>query len=166
MTHVGMPALVFGLVLSLASPAVGQGHSAEVREATSRFLTAFNNLDWEAFRKCWQSTATMFGATVMFPPLQGITSTSSARRMSGNEAEAVWRQVFSAIRERSGRSSAPYQNIQPQDLVIDMVGDSAAIVTFHLGDDRRVARRTVVWMNTSDGWKIVHLHASAIDVAQ
>jgi ketosteroid isomerase-like protein len=154
------------MLLSLAFPAAGQDRQAEVREATSKFLTAFNNLDWEGFRRCWESTASMFGATVMFPPLRGITTASSARRVSGSEAEAVWRQVFSAVRERSGRIAPPYQNIQPQDLAIDMVGDSAAVATFHLGDDKRISRRTLVWKNTSGGWKIVHLHASAIDVAQ
>lgn len=157
--------VVLGLALLLIAPVQGQGRDAEVREATSKFLTAFNNLDWEAFRECWASKASMFGASVMFPPLQGIAPASSARRLTGNEAEAMWRQVFSAVRERSKRSSPPYQTIQPQDLVIDMAGDSAAIVTFHLGDERRVSRRTLVWNKTSDGWKIVHLHASAIDVA-
>ena len=102
----------------------------------------------------------------MFAPLQGIAPSTSARRLTGNEAEAMWRQVFSAVRERSGRNAPPYQNIQPQDLLIEMAGDSAAVVTFHLGDDSRVSRRTLVWKKTSDGWKIVHLHASAIDVAR
>jgi hypothetical protein len=89
----------------------------------------------------------------MFPPLSGIRMASRARRVSGTEAEAVWRQVFSAVRERSVRSAPPYQNIQPQDLVIEIVGDSAAVVTFHLGVDKRVSRRTLVWKNTSDGWE-------------
>ena len=103
----------------------------------------------------------------MFPPLPaGVAPSSRARRLAGNEAEAVWREIFSGIRQRSGRSTPPYQNIQPQDLLIDMVGDSAAVVTFHLGDDKRVSRRTLVWKHTADGWKIVHLHGSAIDVTQ
>jgi len=60
---------------------------------------------------------------------------SGARRIAGFQAEAAWRQIFAASRQRSGRSAPPYQNIQPQDLLIEMVGDSAAVVTFHLGDD-------------------------------
>jgi hypothetical protein len=159
--------LSVALCFTLPTQISARDRQAEVREATSRFLTAFNNLDWEAFRKCWQSSGTEFGATVMFPPLPAnVTSVTRAKRQSGSDAETVWRQIFDAVRQRSGRSAPPYQNIQPQDLVVDMIGDSAAIVSFHLGDDKRISRRTIVWKHASDGWKIVHLHGSAIDVPQ
>jgi ketosteroid isomerase-like protein len=56
-------------------------------------------------------------------------------------------------------------DIQPRDLEIQMIGD-VAVVTFHL-DDRppMVNRRTLVLRKTSTGWKIAHLHASEVAMA-
>jgi len=53
-------------------------------------------------------------------------------------------------------------DIQPKDIKVQMLGDSA-IVSFHL-DDRPglLNRRTIVLTKTNAGWKIVHLHASEV----
>ena len=40
------------------------------------------------------------------------------------------------------------------------VHGEAAVVTFHLGDEPPFSRRTLVFAQRSEGWKIVHLHAS------
>ena len=64
------------------------------------------------------------------------------------------------------KSSAPYLDIQPRDLTIQMFGD-VAIATFHL-DDRPgfLNRRTLVLHKTNSGWKIVHLHASEVSLTR
>jgi ketosteroid isomerase-like protein len=137
----------------------------DVREAIARFFAAFNNLDWEAFRMCWSTAPTGFGATVFFPPPpSSVPSASRAKRLTGSDAEAVWRQTFNGMRQRSTRTAPPYLDLRPQDLDIRMMGDAAAVVTFHLGDETLLSRRTLVWKKSADGWKIVHLHGSAIEL--
>jgi len=44
--------------------------------------------------------------------------------------------------------------------------DGLAVVTFHLGTDTRVSRRTLVFRRIGSDWKIVHLHASTFDLSQ
>jgi len=43
---------------------------------------------------------------------------------------------------------------------IDRVADDAAAINFQTG---RGSRRTLVWKRSRDGWKIVHLHGSALN---
>lgn len=162
-----MLAFLLSLSLSASVSAIAQDREVEVRQATARFLKAFNDLDWTAFKACWEYKSDTFAATVVFPPLSpSVLPEVPVRRVTGREAEGVWRRLFDGIRRNSGRTAAPYQDIQPQDELIEMLGDGVAIVMFHLGNEKRVSRRTLVWKRTSDGWKIVHLHASAIEVSK
>jgi ketosteroid isomerase-like protein len=70
--------------------------------------------------------------------------------------------VFEQI--RSGKAAAPYMNIQPRQLKLQVFGN-VAIATFHLDDKVGfVNRRTVVLNKNETGWKIVHLHASEVSV--
>jgi ketosteroid isomerase-like protein len=59
-------------------------------------------------------------------------------------------------------AAAPYMDLQPKDMKLQMFGDFA-IATFHL-DDRTgfLNRRTIVLAKTKAGWKIVHQHASEV----
>jgi hypothetical protein len=50
-------------------------------------------------------------------------------------------------------------------LLVDHVSSDVAVVTFQLGTDTRIGRRTFVWKHSPSGWKIVHLHASTSTVA-
>jgi hypothetical protein len=50
-------------------------------------------------------------------------------------------------------------NIVPEDLRVDLRGDTA-VVTFNVHNPSAVSRRTFVWRRGADGWRIVHLHAS------
>jgi len=80
------------------------------------------------------------------------------------EFERTFKTVFEQIRD--GRATAPYMDIQPKDMDIQMFGD-IAIATFHL-DDRPafLNRRTIVLSKSATGWKIVHLHASEIPISR
>jgi len=124
---------------------------SQVRAALTRFVQAFDDLDWETFRLAFDDNATVFYPRA-FP-----------ERANGRaEFEKAFRTVFEQI--RSGKTAAPYMDIQPREMKIQLFGN-VAIATFHL-DDRAgfVNRRTIVLNKSETGWKIVHLHASEVAV--
>ncbi len=122
---------------------------SEVREALAKFIRAFDDLDWEAFRLAFADDATVFYPRAFPQRANGRT-----------EFEKMFKTVFEQI--RGGRTTAPYMDVQPKDLRIQVFA-STAIATFHL-DDRAgfLNRRTIVLSKTAAGWKIVHLHASEV----
>jgi|SRR5215469_5850822 len=124
---------------------------SEVRDALAKFVDAFDNLDWESFRSAFDDNATVF-----YP--RAFPERASGRK----EFEKTFNVVFQQI--RGAKTSAPYMDIQPKDMRIQIFGD-IAIATFHL-DDRAgfLNRRTVVLHKTRAGWKIVHLHASEVPI--
>lgn len=134
---------------------VGPAHvraRAEVKTTVDRFLRAFENLDWPAFRAAFADDATVFFPTPE-PP----------RRFDGRAAvDAQFERVFEAIRKDA--SGPPYHRLQPEALTIDMLGDSAALVSFELHNAVRIARRTLVLRRIGEEWRIVHLHASNVPV--
>jgi ketosteroid isomerase-like protein len=123
----------------------------EVRGALAKFVSAFDNLDWESFRLAFDDDATVF-----YP--RGFPERANGRA----EFEKTFKVVFEQI--RSGKTAAPYMDIQPKGMKLQMFGDFA-IATFHL-DDRAgfLNRRTIVMTKTTAGWKIVHLHASEVSL--
>jgi ketosteroid isomerase-like protein len=142
---------VLFLVLSPSLLAQEQPASAEseVRAALAKFVSAFDNLDWETFRSTFDD-----GATVFYP--RAFPERANGR----DEFEKTFKVIFQQIRD--GKTAAAYMHIQPKDLNLQIFGD-IAIATFHL-DDRPglLNRRTIVLHKTRLGWKIVHLHASEI----
>jgi ketosteroid isomerase-like protein len=142
------------LFLLVAPSALAQGKplvsaEPEVRDALAKFVYAFDNLDWEAFRLAFDDNATVFYPRA-FP-----------ERANGRaEFEKIFKVVFRQI--RGGKTAAPYMDIQPKDMKVQMYGD-CGIATFHL-DDRPglLNRRTIIVTKTNAGWKIVHLHASEV----
>jgi len=141
-----------GARVSAAAAATDDG--ADVRQALARFLTAFENLDWPAFRAAFADDASVF-FPVPEPP----------DRFDGHAAvEARFHEVFAAIRE-GNPSGPPFHRLVPEGLRIDRLGPDAAIATFHLRNAERVARRTIVFRRTAAGWRIAHLHASNVTPA-
>jgi len=126
---------------------------AEVRQTLSNFILAFDNLDWDKFRMSFADDATVF-----YPREFPYRANGRA------EIEANFHHVFEQI--RGNQTKAPYMEIQPRELHIQMLGN-VAIATFHLDDRPGVLnRRTLVLSKTADGWKIVHLHASEVRLPQ
>lgn len=124
--------------------------TAEIEQALTVFLTAFDNLDWPAFRACFAPDASVFHPG---PP-------NLKRIDSPQEFERAWLGVFARIKKNSGRNSPPYMHLSPQDLKIQLLSDDVALVTFHLVDGTTLSRRTIILKRSSGAWKIVHLHAS------
>jgi ketosteroid isomerase-like protein len=127
----------------------------EIKQALPVFLTAFDNLDWPAFRACFAPDATMFHPA---PP-------NLKRIDSPQEFERAWLGVFDRIRKASGRSAPPYMSLQPQDVKVQSLSQDVALVTFHLMDGTVLSRRTMVFRRDAEGWKIVHIHASNLPVS-
>jgi SnoaL-like domain len=127
-----------------------QAPRATVEQTLSTFLTAFDNLDWPAFRACFNDRPTMFHP-----------SGPNIRRVDiPEEFDAAWKLVFERIRKNSGRTAPPYMKLSPADLRIDPLDENVSLVTFHLIDGQTLSRRTLILRRYDDGWKIVHIHAS------
>src|SRR5262250_1203843 len=91
--------------------------SQEVQGAVTRFLTAFENLDWETFRNSFQDDATVF-----FPvpePPQMFDGRASY--------EKQFEKVFASIRA-SAPKGPPYQSLVPQNLKIKILAENVALV--------------------------------------
>jgi ketosteroid isomerase-like protein len=145
------------LAAPLSAQNAGQASqsTAEIEHALSSFLQAFDNLDWPAFRTCFSPNATMFHPAA--PNIKRIDSPS--------QFEKAWLGVFARIKASSGRTAAPYMDLRPQDLQIQMLSEDICLVTFHLVDGATISRRTLVFKRIEGSWKIVHLHASNITSA-
>lgn len=142
--------LLAPLVFAQGKPAVSA--EQEVRDTLAKFIYAFDNLDWEAFRLAFDDDATVFYPRA-FP-----------ERANGRaEFEKTFKVFFQQI--RGGKTAAPYMDIQPKDMKVQMFGD-CAIATFHLGDRPGLLnRRTIVLKKTNAVWRIVHLHASEVSAS-
>jgi ketosteroid isomerase-like protein len=131
------------------------GQSDEARAALLAFLFAFENLDWDAFRVWFASDVSVF-----FP------SPEPCDRFDGREAvEAQFAKVFEGIR-KGARTGPPYHRLEPVNLLVEDLDAGLALATFELVNPERMARRTVVFKKTSEGWRIAHLHASNASPAQ
>ena len=124
----------------------------DVQATVENFINAFDNLDWQAFRTCFSTTATIF-----HPAAPNINLIDSP-----DQFEKAWLGVFERIKKNSGRTSPPYMKLSPLDLRVEKLSADVALVTFHLVDGSTVNRRTLVFKRDPDGWKIVHIHASNI----
>jgi len=129
--------------------------TGNLEQTLSTFLVAFNNLDWPSFRAYFANDATIFHPAA--PNIKRIDSPQ--------DFEKAWLGVFARIMKQSRRTSPPYMNLQPQDLKIQTLSPEIALATFHLIDGDTTSRRSIMFKHYSDGWKIVHLHASNITAA-
>jgi ketosteroid isomerase-like protein len=126
------------------------------QQRLASFLSAFENLDMDAFIACFAEDATVF-----FPPPE------PPQRFDGKRAiRDHFQQVFDAIRHASGASSPPFHHLRPEDLSWQVLAPDAVIATFHLRNSERIARRTLVLTKAHGTWFIAHLHASNVPVAE
>jgi ketosteroid isomerase-like protein len=154
LTRLVVTVLGFLLLCPIGLPAqsTDAGPEAEVRQAVTNFVEAFNNLNWTDFAASFDAEATIFhlGAEFM-------------RRIEGRDAVmASFQEIFADVPNEV--PGPPYLNIRPQDLVVQMLGD-AAVVTFHFEAGASVNRRTLIFVRRADRWLIAHLHASALSDA-
>jgi len=158
-------AIVIAIVLVLAAVTACTGSSAsgpattavapkpspaEIDGTLRDFLHHFENLEWEPFIAAFTDDACVFHPTAATP-----------RAFCGRDAvRAKWQQVFDETRKDA--KGPPYMSLVPRDLRITILGSDAALATFELVNDKRHARRSVVFVRRDGAWKIVHIHASNV----
>jgi uncharacterized protein (TIGR02246 family) len=125
---------------------------AEAEKVVRDILTAFENLDYDGFLANFATDATMF-----FPPPE------PPQRFDGREAiGAHFRGVFAKVRQQSQRQEPPYQKFDPESLHWQVLSPEVVIATFHLRNEVRLARRTLVLQRREGRWLVAHLHASNV----
>ena len=97
-------------------------------------------------------------ATVFFP------MPASPERVQDKQAiQQRFEDVFASIRS-TAKSGPPFHHLVPEDLSIQLMPAQTAVVSFHLKNEERIGRRTLVLTNTNGRWLIIHLHASNVPV--
>jgi ketosteroid isomerase-like protein len=125
------------------------GDRAAIEAFTRKFLRAFENLDMQQFIACFADNATVF-----FPMPE------PPGRVDGKLAiQQRFEQVFASIRSTT-KSGPPFHHLAPENIAIQIMPGQTAVVSFHLRNSERIARRTLVLVKTNGQWLILHLHAS------
>src|SRR5215475_4939460 len=145
-------------VLSACICAGETANEAEDRAAieafTRKFLRAFEDLDMKQFIACFADDATVF-FPIPEPP----------ERVEGKQAiQQRFEHVFASIRS-TAKSGPPFHHLAPDDLLFQLTPGRTAVVSFHLRNEKRIARRTFVLTNINGQWLILHLHASNVPIA-
>jgi ketosteroid isomerase-like protein len=124
-------------------------YESEIQAFIAHFLSAFENLDMPAFIACFRDTATAFFPSPE-PPL----------RVSGKaDIQRRFEIVFTTIRQNA-TAGPPFHQLPACDVLVQSISPETAVVTFHLLNAERTARRTLVLIKSEGSWHIVHLHAS------
>jgi hypothetical protein len=137
-------------------PASESVERTAVEAFTREFLRAFENLDMKQFIACFADDATVF-----FPMPE------PPERVHGKQAiQQRFEGVFASIRS-TAKSGPPFHRLVPEDLSIQLTPGPGhtTVVSFHLRNEERIARRTLVLTKMNGQWLIIHLHASNAPLA-
>ena len=136
-------------LLCTAAAASPANDRQEVEKAVAHWLSSFENLDMPVFMDCFTDDATIF-----FP------APDMPERVAGKAAvRSSFEPLFAAIR-KGASGGPPYHRLPPEDLQTQLLGPDSAVVTFHLRNSERIARRTFVMRKVQGTWLVAHLHAS------
>ncbi len=138
------------LVALCACATAAPPRPAEIETTLRTFLHHFENLEWEPFIASFTDDACVFHPTARTP--QAFCGAA--------DVAAKWREVFDDTRRDA--QGPPYMHLDPQHLRIVVLGPDAALATFELVNDKRHARRSVVFVRRDGAWKILHVHASNV----
>jgi ketosteroid isomerase-like protein len=146
-------AVAFALLTCSAAAGAPADDRQAVEEAVAHWLGSFENLDMPVFIDCFTDDATIF-----FPSF--VPAPDIPERVAGKAAvRSSFEQIFAAIR-KGASGGPPYHRLQPEDLQVQLLGTDSAVVTFHLRNSERIARRTFVMRKVQGAWLVAHLHAS------
>jgi ketosteroid isomerase-like protein len=128
----------------------------EVEAAMKAFLDAFTNFDASAFPALFDEDVSAFAPSAAFSPRRDTPATVMEMFLG-----------YPWTKQRASAPGPPYLHITPVDMRIQLIGESAAVVTFHLdatitANLAPLGRRTFVLRRSEGGrWLIVHVHASS-----
>ena len=142
-----------------ASAASAHAARDEAEGALRAFLKAFENCDLAAMEAAFAPDAVSFDRIV-----------ASAKGGPAPAADAVRRQAgmprgmrAAALALPKTQAGPPYQSLVPADLLVQVSG-TMAVCTFHLEAPNSLGRRTIVLVKRSGVWKILHIHASTVEI--
>ena len=136
-------------------PANQSADRTAIEAFTRKFLRAFEDLDMKQFIACFADDATVF-----FPMPE------PPERVQDKQAiQQRFEHVFASIRS-TAKSGPPFHHLAPEDLSIQLMPGQTAVVSFHLKNEERIGRRTLVVINSNGRWLILHLHASNTPIAE
>lgn len=151
--------LGLGLLLAAAPARAAADDAASAEAALRAFLRSFADCDLVAMEAAFAPDATSFDALTAGPNA-AVPTLASMKRAPG--IPATMRRV--AERMKQERPGPPYHRPdQIDDLLVQVVGDMA-LCTFQFNDPNRIGRRTVVLVRRAGVWRILHLHASNLQV--
>jgi hypothetical protein len=152
MLRLGLFAAMAFFCASCQTLANGPG-DATPRAAFDQFIAAFNTLDWEAFRRCFADSASLFNPD--------IPDAISLHRMDGRkDIERNFRAVFDAAGAGTDDKRSP--NIHPENVRLQQFGDTVIITFEFKRSEHSTGRRTIVFNQLKGSWLIVHIHASNV----
>lgn len=154
-------ALAVGLA---AGPAVAAAASTEDARASAEaalraFLHAFENDDLAVMEASFAPDAVCFDPVVASAKGSATLDLQALHRKPGMPA------TMRALVESSLKTGAgpPYRRLDPKDLLVQTDGQMA-LCTFHLEAPTNLARRTIVLIRRAGAWKILHIHASNVQI--
>lgn len=154
-------AMGLGLALAAvpAAAVAAQDDAAAAEAALRAFLRSFADCDLAAMEAAFAPDATHFDALTAGPN-QPVPSLTSMKR--GNAMPAGMRRVAESMKKE--RPGPPYHRPDIiNDLLVQLVGD-VAICSFHFDRPDRIGRRTIVLVRRKGAWRILHLHASNLQI--
>nr|NUR38044.1 SnoaL-like domain-containing protein [Sphingomonas sp.] len=140
-------------ILLTASAADASASTQSAESVLLQFLRDFENCDLPRMDSAFAPDATYFDRS----PAVTVESFEPYRR--GRGMPAGMRKLATELPKT--KPGPPYHRVQPIDLLTQSTGRTA-IFTFHLEGEDSLGRRTVVLERRSNGWKIIHIHASNI----
>ena len=123
-----------------------------VRAALFNCIAVFNQALIEPFADCLAEDVTLFNPDIPDAP--------DLHRLDGRSAVvAHFRRMFDSARQR--REAPPYFDVKPQNVAVQVLGETAAVATFEFSrEGGTLGRRTFVFAQRDDRWQAVHIHAS------
>jgi ketosteroid isomerase-like protein len=132
---------------------------SEVKIALQSFLRAFENCDLTAMERFFDPECVSFDQVVAGSGGQAVSDLTPYRRCAG--MPPMMRRLALELPTRT--PGPPYHSLEPQDLLIQILGD-VAIAIFHIEGHKILRRRTIVFVKKDERWRILHLHASSVQV--
>ncbi len=134
---------------------VSDSDSTQVRQAVMRFIAAIDQLDLDGVADSFAEDAEAF-----YP-----FSFTGERLKGRGEIKAAQKRAFDWARRQlvqAGTDESPSLNLNPTDMRIRMLGNEAAVVTWHSNRPAHYGRRSATLERIDGRWLIITHHASNI----
>jgi hypothetical protein len=134
-------------------PSVAGACGATPKSAFDKFITAFNALDWDAFRACLADSVSLFN-----PDIPDVVS---LRRLDGRaDVERSFRVVFDSAAASGPQPRGP--NIHPEHVALQQFSDTAILTFEFRRSEYSFGRRSMFLAKQNGSWVILHIHASNV----